>query len=85
LEAALLSREEQEDLAGLDWNWSGAYTFQVADGVWVATSVSNPAAVLTADSADELRRLVRADYFTRRPAGASGVPATDYLQERMST
>ena len=81
----MLSREDQDDLAGLAWNWEGAYDFKVADGVWVATSLADPATVLTADSADELRRLVRADYFASRRAAAGRVPVTDYLTERMST
>ena len=42
LEAALLSRDDQDDLAGLAWNWSGAYEFKVEDAVWVATSVAEP-------------------------------------------
>ena len=81
----MLSRDDQDDLAGLAWNWSGAYEFKVEDAVWVATSVADPATVLTADSAEELRRLVRADYFASSRTGAGRVPVTDYLQERMST
>ena len=82
----MLSREDEDDLAGLSWNWSGAYTFALGDGVWSATAVDDPATVLTAEFAEELRRLVRADYgkVSRRPR-ACKAPATDYLQERMST
>src|SRR5258707_10862221 len=81
----MLSRDDEDDLAGLAWNWDGAYTFKLADGVWVATSVADPATVLTADSADELRLLVRTHYFAASRTGAGRVPVTDYLSERMST
>ncbi len=81
----MLSREDEEDLAGLAWNWDGAYTFNLKDGVWVATSVADPTTVLIADSADELRLLVRADYFAASQTGAGRLPVTDYLSERMST
>ncbi len=83
----MLSREEQDDVAGLSWNWENAYEFKIEDGVWVAISVADPATVLTADSADELRLLVRADYFATSRAGAGRVPVTDHLHlsERMST
>jgi hypothetical protein len=72
--------------ARLSWNWSGAYTFALGDGVWSATAVEDPATVLTAESAEELRRLVRADYGkASRRAQACRAPVTDYPQERMST
>jgi hypothetical protein len=82
-EAALLSREDEDDLAGLSWNWEGAYTFAVIDGIWRATVVGDPAAVLTADTADKLRQQVRADYQRRQQVPRT--PATGYLSERMST
>ena len=81
----MLSRDEETDLAGLRWNWENAYTFAVIDGIWTAKPADHLAVVLTADSADELRLLVRADYFARDPAAAARVPVTDHLSERMST
>src|SRR5258708_27327396 len=83
LEGAMLSREDQDDLAGLEWNWENAYTFAVTDGIWTATAVDRPATMLTADTADDLRRLVRADY-AGRPRVAH-VPVTSHLSARMST
>ena len=53
------------------------------DGIWTATAVSDPATVLTADTADELRQLVRADYEGRSPVPMT--PVTSHLSERMST
>jgi hypothetical protein len=79
----VFSRDDEDDLAGLQWNWQGAYSFNVIDGVWTATVVGDPATVLTADAADELRQQVRADYQRRHPVPR--IPATSYLSERMST
>jgi hypothetical protein len=76
----VLTGEEESDLAGMAWNWEGAYAFQVTDGVWIASAVTDPACVLTADTADELRRKVRDDYASRRPTGPGPL-----LGERMST
>lgn len=74
----MLSKEEQTDLLDLTWHWENAYSFQVTDGVWRAIPADDPACVLTADSAWELREKVRTDYAARRPPQG-------YLQERMST
>jgi hypothetical protein len=41
--------------------WHGAYAISVTDGIWVARRRDNPTRVLTADTAPELRRLLRAD------------------------
>ena len=75
----MLTREEQSDLLNLAWNWDSAYTFEVIDGVWKATSTADPVAVLTADSADELRQKVREDYAERQRA------ARPLSGDRMST
>jgi hypothetical protein len=40
----------------------GAYAISVTDGIWVARRRDNPTRVLTADTAPELRWLLRADY-----------------------
>ena len=69
------SREDEDDLAGLSWNWDGAYTFALSDnGIWTATAVGEPTAVLAAHTADELREKVRAEYTGRQPV--PGRPAT---------
>jgi hypothetical protein len=77
----MLTNEEQSDLLALAWHWDGSYRFQITDGVWSATLVSDPTCVLTAESAGELRELVRNDYADRRAAAKDPV----YLSERMST
>jgi hypothetical protein len=79
-----LLREHEADLIGLRWNWEGAYTFTLSsDGIWTATVVGDPATILTADTADELRQMVRADYAGRSPVPRA--PVTSHLAERMST
>jgi hypothetical protein len=77
----MLSREDQTSLIELSWHWEGAYTFQVTDGLWKAVPAADPAAVLTANTAWELREQIRADYAARQSVGS--VPG--YLSERMST
>jgi hypothetical protein len=62
----MLSKEEQSDLLDLTWHWEDAYEFQVVDGVWRAIPAGDPAGVLTADSAWELREHVRTDYAERQ-------------------
>jgi hypothetical protein len=78
-EDTVLSRDEELDLNGIRWHWDTAYAIGLDDGVWTATPVADPATVLTADTADELRALIRADY-----TGRTGGPAP-LLRERMST
>lgn len=77
----MLNPIDEAALRDLSWHWDGAYTFAVVDDTWTATPADSPTGILTADSASELRELVRADYAERHP-----VACTDgYLQERMST
>jgi hypothetical protein len=78
----MLSNEEQADLVDLTWHWDTVYSFKVIDGVWQAIPVADPAGILTADSAWELREKVRTDYAARKSAAP---PPPGYLQERMST
>jgi len=42
--------------------WHAAYAISVMDGVWVARRCDNPTRIITADTAPELRWLLRADY-----------------------
>jgi hypothetical protein len=75
----MLTREEQSDLIDLTWRWETAYTFAAVDGIWTATPAGNPAGVLSADSAAQLREKVRVDYAGRQ------VSLTAVRGERMST
>jgi hypothetical protein len=77
--ATVLTLEEELDLTGIRWHWGSAYGVGLGDGVWTAIPHVEPATVLTADSADELRALIRADY-TRRTAKPAPL-----MGERMST
>lgn len=77
----MLSREQELDLTGIRWHWQTAYTVDLDDdGVWTAVPHVAPSDVLTADTADELRTLIRADYFKR-----TGTRPAPLLQDRMST
>jgi hypothetical protein len=60
-----MTRDEQGDLADLGFHWGEAYSISVSDGVWRAHAFDRPADVLTADTADELRLLIRQDYRGR--------------------
>jgi hypothetical protein len=40
----------------------GAYAISVSDGIWVARRLDNPTRILAADTAPELRWLLRADH-----------------------
>jgi hypothetical protein len=42
--------------------WDSAYAIRLTDGIWVARRRDNPIRVLTADTAPELRWLLRADH-----------------------
>ena len=76
----MLTREQELDLTGIRWHWQTAYTVGLDDGVWTAVPHVAPSEVLTADTADELRALIRADYFKR-----TGERPAPLLQDRMST
>jgi nitroimidazol reductase NimA-like FMN-containing flavoprotein (pyridoxamine 5'-phosphate oxidase superfamily) len=75
----MLSKEDQSSLLNLTWHWDSAYAFSVVDGEWQAVPATEPSAVLTAETAEELREKVREDYACRqarlKPIGG----------ERMST
>jgi len=62
----MLTREEELDLTGLRWYWGREYRIALSGGTWSASPLREPATVLTADSADELRRLLREDHDGRR-------------------
>jgi hypothetical protein len=64
-------------LEDLTWHWEGTYEFSHSGRVWSARPVDAPAEILTADSADALRVLVRQDhaarYSTERPGAAKPI------------
>ena len=52
----MLSKEDQSSLLNLAWHWESAYTISAIEGVWQAVPAVDPSAVLTADTAEELRQ-----------------------------
>jgi hypothetical protein len=52
-------------LDDLRWHWGSAYEFSYSHGTWSARPVDAPAEILTADSAEALRTLVRQDHAKR--------------------
>jgi hypothetical protein len=66
-----MTRDEQAALADLGFHRGDAYAISVSDGVWRAHAFDRPADVLTADTADELRLLIREDYRGRPHEGCS--------------
>lgn len=77
----MLNPADEASLRDLTYHWEDAYSFAVIDDTWTATPAEDPASVLTAESAAELREAVRLDYARRHP----GPRFTGYLPERMST
>jgi hypothetical protein len=77
----MLKPTDEAALRDLSWHWENVYTFAVVDNTWTAIPADNPADILTAESASELRELIRADYAGRHPVALTN----GYLQERMST
>jgi hypothetical protein len=64
-----LTSEDATDLFQLRRLWQGAYAISLTDGIWVARCCDNPTCILTADTAPELRWLLRADYGQRLRTG----------------
>jgi hypothetical protein len=64
----MLDAWQERELRDLAWHWSEAYEISVVDDTWTAVPLVEPATVLTADSAQELRELVRIDYADRAEA-----------------
>lgn len=82
----VLGPGDEADLIDLAFHWNEAYDIAVLDGIWTARAICNPLTVLTADTADELRTMIRSDYAkVSSRAGAGRVRVTEYLSERMST
>jgi hypothetical protein len=67
-----VTSEDATTLFHLRCLWHGIYTISVTDGIWVARRRDNPTRLFTADTAPELRWLLRADY--RQSARSCGSP-----------
>ena len=63
--------DDQEQLADLRWHWDLAYEINLCGGTWTARFLTG-ADMLSAASADDLRRRIRADYTSRTAAATSG-------------
>jgi hypothetical protein len=57
-----ISREDQSALNDLNYHWDTAYNISFDGDTWSAAPLSDAATVLTAESASDLRELIRADY-----------------------
>jgi hypothetical protein len=57
-----LTSEDATALFHLRCLWDSAYAISLTDDIWVARRRDNPTRVITADTAPELRWLLRADY-----------------------
>jgi hypothetical protein len=64
-----MTSEEATDLLHLQGLWRDAYAITLSDGVWAARRRDNPTRILTADTAPQLRWLLRADYGQQPPTG----------------
>ena len=57
-----MTSEDATALFHLRCLWDSAYAISLTDGIWVARRRDNPTSILTADTAPELRWLLRVDY-----------------------
>lgn len=57
-----MTSDEATDLLHLRCLWQEAYAITMSDGVWIARRHDNPARVLTARTAPDLRWQIRNDY-----------------------
>jgi hypothetical protein len=57
-----VTSEDATTLFHLRCLWHGTYTISVTDGTWAARCTGNPTRILTAESAPQLRWLLRTDY-----------------------
>jgi hypothetical protein len=72
-----LDRLRETALTDLHYHWGSAYWIQLVDGeTWVASPLVDPATLLSAGTADELRQLIRRDYDERtvRKQEGTGLP-----------
>ena len=66
-----MTAEEEAALTDLGHHWGHVYAIAMCDGIWTAQPYDRPASILTADSADQLRKLIRQDYRGRPYESAS--------------
>ena len=62
-------RDDEEELADLRWHWDLAYEIDFSADTWTARFLGG-AGSLEAGSPDELRRMIRADYASRKAVAA---------------
>ena len=63
-----MTSEEATDLLRLQGLWRDTYAITVSDGVWATRRHDAPGAILTADTALELQRLMQGDHARRPPS-----------------
>ena len=64
-----MTSEDATALLHLRCLWDSAYAISLTDGIWVARRRNNPTRILTADTAPELRWVLRADYGQQQRTG----------------
>lgn len=63
--------DDQDQLADLRWHWDLAYEINLCGETWTARFLAG-ADMLSAATADDLRRCIRVDYTSRTAAATSG-------------
>jgi hypothetical protein len=64
-----VTSEDATVLLHLRCLWDSAYAIDVTDGIWIVRRLEDPTHILTADTAPELRWLLRADHGQRVRTG----------------
>jgi hypothetical protein len=57
-----ISREDQSALNDLTWHWDTAYNVAYDGDIWSAAPLTDPDVLLMAETAAELREIIRNDY-----------------------
>jgi hypothetical protein len=64
---------QEKQLSDLAWHWDSVYDIAVVDGTWTAKFLSpDQSEVLKAETADDLRKQIRADYARRKSLASTG-------------
>jgi hypothetical protein len=58
-----MSGADDAELRDICWHWGKAYVLDYDGESYTATRIGLPDHVLTADTAAQLRRMIRSDYF----------------------
>lgn len=61
-----MTSEDATALFQLRCRWQDIYTIALRDDIWSAWRLDSPVTILTADTAPELRELLRDDYAAQR-------------------